>query len=112
MLYTRHYYNELDRVFYTNLRVREHGYLYNEVNGMKIKITLVHWLTVCNLKYYGRKLSFLDIFEDMDYDQHMALRSMVRPKFQCHNAGVRSLEGRCSPEDTTQIRPESNHIRN
>ncbi|KAL2325002.1 hypothetical protein Fmac_024060 [Flemingia macrophylla] len=63
------YYEDLTKVFYSNLRVSQAGHLYSEVNKTKIKMKSADWLIVVGLKYQGHKLSFTNIPEGIDYDR-------------------------------------------
>ncbi|KAL2339779.1 hypothetical protein Fmac_007719 [Flemingia macrophylla] len=79
------YFEDLIKVFYSNLRVFQVGYLYSEVNKTKIKMKPADWLIVAGLKYEGHKLSFTNMPEDIDYDCDIALASMIRPEMQGRN---------------------------
>jgi len=72
-------YEDLIRVFYLNPTVTKLGNLYMEVN--KIKIKLIHWLTMTNMKYQGQKLSFFNIPDELKYDHDITLTFMLS-----HNA--------------------------
>ncbi|XP_017437392.1 uncharacterized protein LOC108343552 isoform X2 [Vigna angularis] len=79
------YFEDLIRVFYSNLRV-ENGHLYTEVNKTKIEMKPADWLTIAHLKYQGQKLSFPTIPDDLPYNRDMAFSDMIRPELQGQNA--------------------------
>ncbi|KAL2341132.1 hypothetical protein Fmac_009072 [Flemingia macrophylla] len=79
------YFEDLIKVFYSNLRVSEAGYLYSEVNKTKIKMKPADWLIVPGLKYEGHKLSFTNMPEDIEYDRDTTLASMIRLEMQGRN---------------------------
>ncbi|WVY94008.1 hypothetical protein V8G54_033096 [Vigna mungo] len=78
------YFEDLIRVFYSNLRV-ENGYLYTEVNKTKIEMKPADWLTIAHLKYQGQQLSFPTIPDDLPYNRDMAFSDMIRPELQGQN---------------------------
>ncbi|KAL2334548.1 hypothetical protein Fmac_015761 [Flemingia macrophylla] len=82
------YFEDLIKVFYSNLRVSEAGYLYSEVNKTKIKMKPADWLIVAGFKYEGHKLSFTNMPEDIEYDRDTALASMIRPEMQGRNVNL------------------------
>ncbi|KAL2318034.1 hypothetical protein Fmac_031910 [Flemingia macrophylla] len=91
------YYEDLTKVFYSNLRVSQAGHLYSEVNKTKIKMKSADWLIVAGLKYQGHKLSFTNIPEGIDYDRDTALASMIRQEMQgrnVRNAGSLNINDR------------------
>ncbi|KAL2331139.1 hypothetical protein Fmac_018720 [Flemingia macrophylla] len=91
------YYEDLTKVFYSNLRVSQAGHLYSEVNKTKIKMKSADWLIVAGLKYQGHKLSFTNIPEGIDYDRDTALASIIRPEMQgrnVRNAGSLNINDR------------------
>ncbi|KAL2324138.1 hypothetical protein Fmac_023196 [Flemingia macrophylla] len=73
------YFQDLIKVFYSNLTLTEDGHLYTEVNKTKIHIKPTDWLTLAGLKYQGIKLNLPDIPDDLDYDRATTLTSMTRP---------------------------------
>nr|KYP63004.1 hypothetical protein KK1_017565 [Cajanus cajan] len=79
------FFEDLIKVFYSNLRVSEAGFLYSDVNKTKIKIKPSDWLSLVGLKYQGHKLAFPNIPEEMQFDRHIALTSMIRPELQGRN---------------------------
>nr|KYP65968.1 hypothetical protein KK1_012246 [Cajanus cajan] len=79
------FFEDLIKVFYSNLRVSEAGFLYSDVNKTKIKIKPSDWLTLAGLKYQGHKLAFPNIPEEMQFDCHIALTSMIRLELQGRN---------------------------
>ncbi|KAL2319922.1 hypothetical protein Fmac_028891 [Flemingia macrophylla] len=79
------YYEDLTKVFYSNLRVTQAGHLYTKVNKTKIKMKPADWLTMVGLKYQGQKLTFTNIPEGIDYDRDTSLTSMIRPEMQGRN---------------------------
>ena len=86
----RPFYPDLIKVFYSNLRIFGNGYLLSEVNRRKIKLKPDDWFNICHLKYEGRTVSFTDIPEDLPFDRHMALSSMLTPEMQGQR--VRSVD--------------------
>ncbi|XP_022642528.1 uncharacterized protein LOC106774437 isoform X2 [Vigna radiata var. radiata] len=78
------YFEDLIRVFYSNLRV-ENGYLYTEVNKTKIEMKPADWFTIAHLKYQGQQLSFPTIPDDLPYNRDMAFSDMIRPELQGQN---------------------------
>ncbi|KAL2338656.1 hypothetical protein Fmac_013102 [Flemingia macrophylla] len=103
------YFEDLIKVFYSNLRVSKAGYLYSEVNKTKIKMKPADWLIVAGLKYEGHKLSFTNIPEDIEYDRDTALASMIRPEMEGQNYGRVNQDHGQNPEDEDQPMSEE-HI--
>ncbi|KAL2343350.1 hypothetical protein Fmac_004635 [Flemingia macrophylla] len=99
-------FEDLIKVFYSNLRVSQAGYLYSEVNKTKIKMKPADWLTVAGLKYEDHKLSFTNIPEDIEYDRDTALASMIRPEMQGRNHGRVNQDHGQNAEDEDQPMPE------
>ncbi|KAL2325439.1 hypothetical protein Fmac_024497 [Flemingia macrophylla] len=100
------YFEDLIRVFYSNLKVSEAGYLYSEANKTKIKMKPADWLTVAGLKYQDHKLSFTNIPEDIEYDRDTTLTSMIRPEMQGRNHGRVNQDHGQNAEDENQPMPE------
>ncbi|KAL2322066.1 hypothetical protein Fmac_026445 [Flemingia macrophylla] len=94
------YFQDLIKVFYSNLTLTEDGHLYTEVNKTKIHIKPTDWLTLAGLKYEGIKLNLPDIPDDLDYDRATALTSMTRPHMQ--GRYVRNV-GSLMVNDTTTL---------
>ena len=51
-----HYYDDLIKLFYTNLKLLDKKDLIIKVLKNKIRITLDNWINVANLKYEGKIL--------------------------------------------------------
>nr|KYP76135.1 hypothetical protein KK1_020360 [Cajanus cajan] len=67
------FFEDLIKVFYSNLRVSEAGFLYSDVNKTKIKIKPSDWLTLA------------EILEELQFDRDIALTSMIRSELQGRN---------------------------
>ncbi|KAL2330278.1 hypothetical protein Fmac_017859 [Flemingia macrophylla] len=100
------YFEDLIKVFYSNLRVSQAGYLYSEVNKTKIKMKPADWLIVAGLKYEGHKFSFTNMPEDIEYDRDTTLASMIRPEMQGRNHGRINQDHGQNAEDEDQPMPE------
>jgi len=59
------YYENLIKIFYSNLKVMKVSHLYSEVNKISIKIKYANWLIVVNMNIKDKKLSFLKILEEL-----------------------------------------------
>jgi len=51
------YYEDLVRVFYTNLKITPIGHLAIEICGKRIHINQLDWINIVNMRYNGVKLT-------------------------------------------------------
>ena len=79
------YYEELVRVFYTNLKITPLGELGIEICGKRIHINEMDWMNIVDLRYGGVKLTLGTIPEECNFDRALALSSMIREDFQGQN---------------------------
>jgi len=82
------YFEDLIKLFYSNLKITGVGNLCTEVREKKIKITPPDWLTFAHLKYQGQKLTSSNFPEELNYDHDKALTSMIR--LQMHDQNIRN----------------------
>jgi len=83
------YYDDLMKVFYSNLKMTVDGNLQSEVSNKKITISPSDWMPLAHLRYEGLEISYLNILEHLNYDRELALNSMLRPEFQ--GQGLRNV---------------------
>jgi len=79
------YYEELVQVFYTNLKITPLGELAIEICGKRININEMDWMNIADLRYGGVKLTPGTIPEECNFDQALALSSMLREDVQGQN---------------------------
>ena len=79
------YYEELVRVFYTNLKITPLSELAIEICGKWIHINGMDWMNIVDLRYGGVKLTPGTIPEECNFDRALALSSMLREDVQEHN---------------------------
>ena len=83
------YYDDLIKVFYSNLKMTTDGNLQSEVSDKKIIISPSDWMPLAHLQYEGLEVSYLNIPEYLNYNREFALNSMLRPEFQ--GQGLRNV---------------------
>ena len=79
------YYEELVRVFYTNLKITPLGELAIEICGKRIHINEMDWMNIDDLRYGGVKLTPGTIPEECNFDRALALSSMLHEDVQGQN---------------------------
>ncbi|ESW06728.1 hypothetical protein PHAVU_010G071400 [Phaseolus vulgaris] len=79
------YYEELVRVFYTNLKIPPLGELAIEICGKRIHINQMDWMNIADLRYDGVKLTPGTIPGECNFDRALALLSMLRGDVQGQN---------------------------
>lgn len=85
---------KLVKVLYTNFKVSGNGHISNKV---KSTIKPADWITLCNLSYEGRKLSFKTIPKDLQNDESKALNNIIIPQLHGQmvmNAGRLNINGK------------------
>jgi len=76
------YYEELVRVFYTNLKITPLCELAIEICGKRIHTNEMDWMNIADLRYGDVKLTPGTIPEECNFDRALALSSMLREDFQ------------------------------
>jgi len=79
------YYEDLVRVFYTNVKITPVGHLAIEICGRMIHIKEMDWMTIAHLQYDGLKLTPGRIPEELNFDRALALSSMIREDVEGEN---------------------------
>ncbi|ESW30399.1 hypothetical protein PHAVU_002G150300 [Phaseolus vulgaris] len=79
------YYEDLVRVFYTNVKITHVGHFAIEICGMMIHIKEMDWMTIAHLQYDGLKLTPGTIPEELNFDRALALSSMIREDVEGEN---------------------------
>jgi len=79
------YYEDLVRVFYTNLKFTPIGDLSIEICLNQIEIRQMVWMNIANVKYDGVKLTLETIPEGLNFDRALALSSMIREEERGQN---------------------------
>lgn len=72
------YYEDLVRVFYTNVKITLVGHLAIEICRRMIHIKEMDWMTIAHLQYDGLKLTPGTIPEELNFDRALALSSIIR----------------------------------
>jgi len=83
------YYENLVKVFYTNLEFTAIGDLSIQISSKRIEIRQMDWMNVANLRYDDIKLTPGTILEGVNYDRAMVISSMIRE--QEHGENVRNV---------------------
>jgi len=78
-------YEELVRVFYTNMKITPLGELAIEICGKQIHINQMDWMNIVDLRYDGVKLTPGTIPEECNFSRALALSSMLREDVQGQN---------------------------
>ena len=87
------YYEDLVRVFYTNVKITPTGHLAIEICGKRRHINQLDWMNIVNLRYDSVKLTHGTIPEEVNFDRALALLSKIREDVQGKNVrNVDSLE--------------------
>ena len=81
------YYEDMVRVFYSNLHLTTQSYLATQIGTHKIRHR--DWMNVANLKYDGLLLTPGTILEDIHFDCQQALLTMTREKV--HDQNIRNV---------------------
>lgn len=79
------YYEDLIRVFYTNVKITPVGHLVIEICGRMIHIKEMDLITIAHLQYDGLKLTPETIPEELNFDRALALSSMIREDVKGEN---------------------------
>jgi len=79
------YYEDLVRVFYTNAKITPLGHLVIEICGRMIHIKEMDWMTIAHLQYDSLKLTPGTIPEEVNFDQALALSTMICEDVQGEN---------------------------
>ena len=79
------YYEDLVRVFYTNVNITPVGHLAIEICGRMIHIKEMDWMTIAHLQYDGLKLTPGTIPEELNFDRALALSSIIREDVEGEN---------------------------
>ena len=79
------YYEDLVRLFYTNLKITHLGHLAIEICGRMIHIKEMDWMNIAHLRYDGLKLTPGTILEEVNFDRPLALSSMIHEDVEGQN---------------------------
>jgi len=79
------YYEDLVRVFYTNVKITPVGHLAIEICEKMIHIKEMDWMIIAHLQYDGLKLTPGTIPEELNFDRALALLSMIREDVEGEN---------------------------
>jgi len=79
------YYEDLVRVFYTNVKITPVGHLAIEICGRMIHIKEMDWMTIAHLQYDGLKLTPGTIPKEPNFDRALTLSSMIREDVEGEN---------------------------
>jgi len=88
------YYEDLVRVFYTNLNITLIGDHAIKICGKRIHINQMDWMNIKNLKYDGVKLTPRTILEEVNFDRALVLSSMILEHVQGQNVGSLKMNDR------------------
>jgi len=83
------YFEDLIRVFYSNLNIVYDGNLFIKVSYKMIVITPSDWILWLIRNIKGQKFSSSNIPNDLNYDRDMTLATMIRPDM--HGQNVRNV---------------------
>jgi len=79
------YYEDLVKVFYTNVNITPLGHLAIEICGRMIHIKKMDWMNIAHLRCDGLKLTPGTIPEEVNFDRALTLSSMIREDLQGQN---------------------------
>jgi len=79
------YYEDLVRVFYTNVKITPLGHLAIEICGRMIHIKEMDWMNIAHLMYDDLKLTLGTNPEELDFDRALTLSSMIREDVEDQN---------------------------
>jgi len=88
------YYENLVRVFYTNVKITLLGHLAIEICGRMIHITEMDWMNIAHLRYDSLKLTHGTILEEVNFDRAVTLSSMIREDVQGQNVSSPKMNDR------------------